>query len=117
MTGISMLETDALPHVKLNLAILAQILKMFNLFALRFVVTETYRVHNLKFVMTGTTQEETDVQRLAKLSQGGNVLVLKDKLVFAINFYAVTLDFKQAIQRLVMTETLLLAMGAQLLVQ
>ena len=62
MMEISTLVTDALPHVKLNLAILAQILKMFNLFAQRFVETATCRVHNLKFVMTEITQEETDAQ-------------------------------------------------------
>ncbi len=62
MTEIPTLETDALPHVKLNLAILAQILKMFNLYALRFAETATCRVHNLKFVMTEITQEETDAQ-------------------------------------------------------
>ena len=62
MMEIPTLETDALPHVKLNLDILAQILKMFNLYALRFVETVICRVHNLKFVTTEITQEETDAQ-------------------------------------------------------
>jgi len=100
---IPMLGTDALPHVKLNPDIPAQILKMFNLYAQRYAEMVTCKVHNQRYVMTEITLEETAAQLLAKLSQDGNALAQKDRQVFAMLLYVETLDYRQVIQKYVMT--------------
>jgi len=100
---IPMLGTDALPHVKLNLAIPVQTLRMFNLYAQRSAEMVTCKVHNQRYVMTEIILEETAAQLLAKLSQDGNVLEQKDRQVFAMLLYVETLDYRQVIQKYVMT--------------
>ena len=79
MTEISTLETDALPHVKLNQDILVQMLKMPNLLAQRYVETVYCRVHNLKYVMMETILEGMAVLLHAKLKLVGNASEQKDR--------------------------------------
>ena len=64
---IPMLGTDALPHVKLNPDIPAQILKMFNLYAQRYAEMVTCKVHNQRYVMTEILLIQMAAKQIAKL--------------------------------------------------
>ena len=73
------METDALPHVKLNQDILVQMLKMPNLLVQRFVEMAYCRVHNQRYVTMVTILEGMAVLLHAKLRLVGNALELKDQ--------------------------------------
>ena len=102
--GMWLQEMDALPHVKLNQATLARMWLMFIPLVQRSVETETYRVHNLSFVMMQTTLEAMVALLLVKSSQVGNALEQKDQRVLATNFYVEMQDSKLQTQKYVMTE-------------